>query len=134
MFRKADGTTVWLRTASFTPYFKIEGHIECESNFNLDTVLRRLEHRFKPMTGICDGFCFMIGEFGDAGGVLFCIQPDMRCAVILIGQKQDARGRFPEAQENKRLVGLDEHLKTVTEGNGFKINVASIGSELSAID
>ena len=136
MFRKSNGTAVWLRTAQFMPYFKAEGTLELPSDMSMSNVLCQLKGRYKQVFGICHASCFQVKNFGDDGGVLFCAGSDRRCALLLFGQKHVRIGTRGERTDrgSERLLGLNELVDEVANAGGFAFRIGTIGCEISAID
>ncbi|EIM31025.1 MULTISPECIES: hypothetical protein [Microvirga] len=83
MLHKADGTEVWPRTSTKLPYLSLAGVIESSEDYA--TIRPRLRRAYEGLPGIASDDAFLVQEFEDGGGLLFCAHPDKNCALLLPG-------------------------------------------------
>ncbi|OSJ19086.1 hypothetical protein BST63_01275 [Bradyrhizobium canariense] len=91
MFRKADGTDVWLQSARTLPYLSIVGRIDSPDDY-VD-IIPRLSQAYEPLDGMASETAFLLRDFDGAAHLVFSIRPDKRCALLLLGTFGDCGKR-----------------------------------------
>lgn len=131
MFAKADGSAVWLRTAGRLPYIAINGRLESDEAY--DGIRRRLTSAFTPVSGMCAGDAFLVGDVEGMASLLFCAQRDKSCAMILLGSVK-CMGDRPESMGFFSRMGdqIDEALSAVRQHAGVQVCLEELRCEISS--
>lgn len=74
MFRKADGTDVWLQSSARLPYLSVAGRIETSEDCSV--IRSRLLQVYEPVHGIATDDAFLIQDENGCS-LVFCVRPDM---------------------------------------------------------
>ncbi|EJN05654.1 hypothetical protein [Phyllobacterium sp. YR531] len=107
MYEKADGSRVWLKTHSRTPYLAINGRLHTSEDYS--TIRQRLLVAYEVIPNLSSEDAFLVEEPTEAGSLLFCAQADLNCAVLLIG----VLGQIEQAESNETL--LPQFFKRVSD-------------------
>jgi hypothetical protein len=84
MFKKGDGSIVWLKTEDPIPYFAIDGHMDTGEEYN--RIRERLANFYDSVKGVTSGDAFLISEVGKQGALIFCVKSNNRCALLILGE------------------------------------------------
>lgn len=129
MFRKADGTDVWLQSSAKLPYLSIAGIIETSEDY---TVIRsRLLRFYKLIHGIATDDAFLIHD-EDGCALLFCARPDKTCALLLTGEFRKCGMReksSPVLEELFKMIGRS--LSGIARHSRATIRVRLVKAELA---
>lgn len=134
MFRKADGTEVWLRLGCYVPYFKIEGNFNTTAAY--DRTLKAVKKSYDTVSGVSHGPTFHIGRFAGEGNVLLCLEQPTSFAFILIGAGQAAPQSIPLDHAEQCILFHEPQcvLNDIIRTTKLEAHVHTIGCELSAVE
>lgn len=130
MFHKADGTEVWLCTATRLPYLSFAGVIESPEDYA--AIRQRLRRAYEPLSGIASDDAFLVQEFEDRGSLIFCTRPDKNCALLLLGKFD--RGRLrpkPRAVLEGFVEAIENSVDAICRQTGAIIRFDVVQPELA---
>lgn len=129
MFRKADGTEVWLQSSAKLPYLSLAGVIETSEEYMV--IRSRLLQVYKPLHGVASDDAFLIRD-EDGCVLLFCARPDKTCALLLLGEfGMGGQSRKPCAVLEELIDIIDRSVNGIARDSRTIIRLQKVKSELA---
>jgi hypothetical protein len=130
MFKKADGTSVWIRASFRLPYLSLSGSLDSADDYQEIRARLRASYRLVGDIDVC-GDAYLVREL-DGGSVVFCACPSKDCAVLIFGQV-DCSSYAPDRSLSDFFALIEDAVVDIRDRCGAQVRLHTIRSEVALL-